>query len=160
MTLPQSRHALVPPPLPPDCRWKPLHVVDVRGERALWQCRCACGEERVVTRRDLASGRSRSCGCLRERRHRAAPPRMRPLPRPILQATPEQLLEFDLVVVAMREALGRRELTLAEIGLVLGLSRERVRQLQDMALAHLHDALQAEQLQAHRRRTGGGSGHG
>lgn len=32
---------------------------------ARWLCRCECGTEKVVLARNLISGRSKSCGCLR-----------------------------------------------------------------------------------------------
>jgi len=35
---------------------------------ACWLCRCVCGAERVVTGRDLYTGRTQSCGCLRNER--------------------------------------------------------------------------------------------
>lgn len=41
----------------------------------LWECRCDCGTVALVLGENLKSGRSRSCGCLRdellERRHQA-----------------------------------------------------------------------------------------
>lgn len=41
----------------------------------LWLCRCDCGAECLVLGNNLKSGRSKSCGCLREdlleRRHQA-----------------------------------------------------------------------------------------
>lgn len=33
-----------------------------------WQCRCACGAERVVVAGDLKSGHTQSCGCLNRER--------------------------------------------------------------------------------------------
>ena len=33
-----------------------------------WLCRCDCGEETVVIGRNLKSGMTRSCGCLRKDR--------------------------------------------------------------------------------------------
>lgn len=46
-------------------RWTVVHRAEnnARG-RAQWFCRCECGTERVVLGSHLASGRSRSCGCL------------------------------------------------------------------------------------------------
>ena len=35
------------------------------GRLAQWQCRCVCGNERVVVGPALSSGISRGCGCLR-----------------------------------------------------------------------------------------------
>lgn len=31
----------------------------------LWVCRCECGAEVIIDRRNLTSGRTCSCGCLR-----------------------------------------------------------------------------------------------
>ena len=36
----------------------------------LWRCRCDCGRETVVQGPCLRSGRTRSCGCLREEMRR------------------------------------------------------------------------------------------
>ena len=33
------------------------------GTRTAWQCRCDCGQEIVVSTRDLRRGRRTSCGC-------------------------------------------------------------------------------------------------
>jgi hypothetical protein len=30
-----------------------------------WMCRCACGQRRLVLEKNLLSGNSKSCGCLR-----------------------------------------------------------------------------------------------
>lgn len=35
---------------------------------ALWNCRCDCGAERIVTRTSLLQQYTRSCGCLRRER--------------------------------------------------------------------------------------------
>lgn len=37
------------------------------NSRALWQCRCECGREKVVLYRDLVYGKTKSCGCGRGR---------------------------------------------------------------------------------------------
>ncbi len=37
-----------------------------RGGRVCWNCRCSCGQEKVVRARDLKSGTVKSCGCLRK----------------------------------------------------------------------------------------------
>ena len=46
-----------------------LTVLEVAGRNregsTLWRCRCACGVETIVVSRNLASGNSKSCGCLR-----------------------------------------------------------------------------------------------
>lgn len=36
-----------------------------RGKRTTWNCTCTCGNDVVVLGQHLASGRTRSCGCLR-----------------------------------------------------------------------------------------------
>lgn len=47
-----------------------LTVVEYVGKgqdrKALWKCKCDCGEERVVRGRDLRNGKTVSCGCYRE----------------------------------------------------------------------------------------------
>lgn len=45
-------------------------VIDRTGVK--WLCRCKCGVERPVFRRDLKAGRSKGCGCERMRKFRAA----------------------------------------------------------------------------------------
>lgn len=35
-----------------------------RGGRTCWLCRCDCGGEKIVSARDLKSGKVRSCGCM------------------------------------------------------------------------------------------------
>lgn len=42
-------------------RWSPGGY----GAPTLWECRCDCGELRVVAHNDLARRRQKSCGCLR-----------------------------------------------------------------------------------------------
>ncbi|KSV57724.1 AP2 domain-containing protein [Acetivibrio ethanolgignens] len=36
------------------------------GNRAIWKCKCECGAIKNVLGGDLTSGRTKSCGCLRE----------------------------------------------------------------------------------------------
>lgn len=36
-----------------------------KGRNAIWLCRCDCGKEVEVQSRNLKSGRSKSCGCLK-----------------------------------------------------------------------------------------------
>lgn len=36
-----------------------------KGTRAVWLCKCDCGNTNIVTGKDLRSGRTKSCGCLR-----------------------------------------------------------------------------------------------
>lgn len=39
------------------------------GERmVLWLCKCDCGNEKVVSREGLTSGKTKSCGCLRPKK--------------------------------------------------------------------------------------------
>lgn len=45
-------------------RWTALAWAGRRGSQVLWLCRCACGTERAVLRRNLRNGTSQSCGCL------------------------------------------------------------------------------------------------
>lgn len=51
-------------------RWGMLTAIEYVGKdkhnNALWRCECDCGNEKVVSRRSLISGSSRSCGCLHE----------------------------------------------------------------------------------------------
>lgn len=37
-----------------------------RTYQTMWECKCACGVHRVVSAANLTSGKSSSCGCLRE----------------------------------------------------------------------------------------------
>ena len=38
----------------------------IHGGRAYWLCQCACGERKILSGRNLRTGRVLSCGCLRE----------------------------------------------------------------------------------------------
>ena len=53
-------------------RYGMLTVIEYVGKdkfnNALWRCKCDCGQEKIVNRRRLISGDTRSCGCLHERR--------------------------------------------------------------------------------------------
>jgi len=55
-------------------RFGRLTVLRKEGPGACWQqqwrCLCDCGREVVVFRSNLASGHTRSCGCLRSERMR------------------------------------------------------------------------------------------
>jgi hypothetical protein len=42
---------------------------DSRGH-ALWDCRCVCGNEKMVRAKTLVSGETQSCGCLQRERMR------------------------------------------------------------------------------------------
>lgn len=46
-----------------------IRRTETKSNRTRWICRCDCGQEKIVTSRDLKSGRVKSCGCLyRDRR--------------------------------------------------------------------------------------------
>jgi len=45
-------------------RWTVLRLAPKDDEFVMWWCRCTCGEERAVRGSRLASGKSKSCGCL------------------------------------------------------------------------------------------------
>lgn len=45
-----------------------LSRAENRGKRASWNCRCSCGNEKIVTAQNLKSGRTKSCGCRRYHR--------------------------------------------------------------------------------------------
>lgn len=49
-------------------RWVVLNKQQSDGRNIKWLCRCDCGTERCVLERNLLSGQSRSCGCLRRER--------------------------------------------------------------------------------------------
>lgn len=36
----------------------------LKGEGVLWKCKCSCGNETIVTGKNLRSGNTKSCGCL------------------------------------------------------------------------------------------------
>lgn len=42
-----------------------IRKAETQNNRTRWFCRCDCGEEKIVTSRDLKSGKVKSCGCLR-----------------------------------------------------------------------------------------------
>lgn len=48
-----------------------LKVVRFSGKwtndnRPMWQCVCLCGNDRIISQASLTSGKSKSCGCLRD----------------------------------------------------------------------------------------------
>jgi hypothetical protein len=49
-------------------RWLVVELLPERyqGKALQWLCRCDCGTERVILGQRLSSGRSASCGCLRD----------------------------------------------------------------------------------------------
>ena len=56
-------------------RWTVLRRVDSTTGKTTWRCRCDCGEERDVIGRNLTNGRSSSCGCFKDEKNAALPPR-------------------------------------------------------------------------------------
>lgn len=44
-------------------RLQPIRIVDGKG-RTKWLCKCDCGNEVVVTQKNLCNGNTKSCGCL------------------------------------------------------------------------------------------------
>lgn len=40
-------------------------IISSCNQRATWLCRCTCGNETVVVGKNLRSGNTKSCGCLR-----------------------------------------------------------------------------------------------
>jgi hypothetical protein len=46
---------------------KPEHL---KGKKTYWLCRCDCGKENIVTRSDLRSKKTSSCGCYNVERNR------------------------------------------------------------------------------------------
>jgi hypothetical protein len=55
-------------------------------ERAMWVCRCECGNEKLVASKLLTAGQTKSCGCLRGTHHQAAAGSARPRVYRIWQA--------------------------------------------------------------------------
>lgn len=54
-------------------RFGMLAVLRISGSRSgdrMWACRCDCGQEVVVSGRNLRHGRTRSCGCLHGKSNR------------------------------------------------------------------------------------------
>ena len=48
----------------PDSRWT---ILEYAG-KSMWRCLCECGNEKLVYGRNIRSGESKSCGCLRDER--------------------------------------------------------------------------------------------
>src|SRR5690606_15605264 len=46
-------------------RLKVLGLAERRGGHKLWRCSCICGREKITNGSNLVSGRTSSCGCLR-----------------------------------------------------------------------------------------------
>lgn len=46
-------------------RWRVLALAE-RSYQTMWMCACSCGTEQIVSGANLRSGKSASCGCLRD----------------------------------------------------------------------------------------------
>lgn len=46
-------------------RWIVIERAANKHQKSYWQCRCNCGNEHIIQGRNLVSGASQSCGCLR-----------------------------------------------------------------------------------------------
>lgn len=46
--------------------WTVIRKAPRNGNHTMWACQCSCGMERDVNSQNLRSGKSTSCGCLRE----------------------------------------------------------------------------------------------
>lgn len=46
-------------------RLTPLRRIESKNGEAMWQCRCDCGSNTVVSRGHLQTGHTKSCGCLK-----------------------------------------------------------------------------------------------
>ena len=42
-----------------------LQCISGKNSTAVWQCKCDCGKEKLVAYRELAYGKTKSCGCTR-----------------------------------------------------------------------------------------------
>jgi len=42
-----------------------LKFVEFKNRKSYWLCKCDCGNEKIVSRKDLRENRVKSCGCLR-----------------------------------------------------------------------------------------------
>ena len=45
-----------------------IELAIIKGENTFWKCKCDCGKCCIVTRRNLKSGNTKSCGCLHAER--------------------------------------------------------------------------------------------
>jgi len=43
-----------------------IAVMSGKQTESLWLCDCSCGKEHIVRMKNLLSGRTQSCGCLRD----------------------------------------------------------------------------------------------
>ncbi|MFQ6033756.1 MAG: sigma-70 family RNA polymerase sigma factor, partial [Candidatus Bipolaricaulia bacterium] len=69
-----------------------------------------------------------------------------------LEESLKELPEREQQILELRYGLkGQKSLTLEEIGKILGISRERVRQLEEQALERLRDPLVRQRLLRYRR---------
>jgi len=53
-------------------RWTLVRLSQTVGTQGRWLCRCECGTEKEVSIANVASGKSRSCGCYHKQRIREA----------------------------------------------------------------------------------------
>lgn len=47
--------------------WTALKKVQHGSRNSMWLCRCQCGTEKVIRSTELKNGRSKSCGCLKNK---------------------------------------------------------------------------------------------
>lgn len=48
-----------------------------KHKKALWLCRCDCGEQKIIVGADMVNGRTKSCGCLQAEQGYIHPPPIR-----------------------------------------------------------------------------------
>lgn len=46
-------------------RLKVINLIEIRNHKAIWNCKCSCGNKKEVATNHLRDGHIRSCGCLR-----------------------------------------------------------------------------------------------
>jgi len=45
-----------------------IELYDKKNNRYRWLCKCSCGKEKIVSKHELSSGDTKSCGCLQKER--------------------------------------------------------------------------------------------
>ena len=45
---------------------KVIYFIGIKNHRAIWHCKCDCGNEKNISSTDLISGHTKSCGCLHQ----------------------------------------------------------------------------------------------